>query len=261
MAICEDWATQADMCGVCNDYSLDAGLLERSLTSASETLYVLSGSQFPGECDVIIRPCNATASSGWQSSNLYSFAGGSITTWGSCSCRSYDSCSCPPLSELRLPHDNVSAITSVKVDGATLATSLYRLDPPNLLVSRGDPWPCCQDIELADTQADTWSVTYVHGLAPPTLGVTAAADLACEFYMACDPDAFEGECRLPSNIISVARQGVTVAKLVGELFVKKPGQQVRFGIPSIDIFLATWGNGGSVIVSPDDPPVARIVGA
>lgn len=249
------------MCGVCNDYALDAGLLDRSITAASETLYILSGSQFPGECTVTIRPCSSLYSSGWQHRDYYEFSNNSIRTYGSCHCGSWESCSCPPLSELRLPHDNVVSITQVKVDGAVLATSLYRLDPPNLLVSRGDPFKCCQDIELADTQLDTWSVTYVHGLLPPTLGVTAAAILACEFYMACEPEAFPGECRLPSNVISVARQGVTVAKLVGELFTVRRGP-VRFGIPEVDLFLATYAPFGppSIIVSPDDPPVARIVG-
>lgn len=260
MSLCSAWADESSLCGPCDPYTLDSGLMEDKLLAASETLYVLSDSQFPGECEVTIRPCSSPSSYSWQQHDYLSFAGNNVTTWGACSCRDSDSCSCPPLSEIRLPHTRVQEITQVKVDGAVLASSLYRLDPPNLLVSLGDPWPCCQDMSLPDTSPDTMSVTYTHGLPTPALGVTAAAILACEFYMACDPEAFEGECRLPSNVISIARQGVTIAKLVGELFISRPGQQVRFGIPEIDLFLAVFGNAGSVIVSPDDPPVARIVG-
>lgn len=262
MTLCTAWATEADLCSPCNDYALDSGILDEKLLAASETLYTLSGSQFPGECEVTIRPCNARGTYDWRQTNYLSFSNNSVTTWGSCTCRSFDTCSCPSVSELRLPHDNVTAITEVKVDGSILLSSQYRLDPPNLLVSLGDPWPCCQDMALPDTAAETWSVEYTYGTPVPALGVTAAADLACEFYMACDPEAFEGQCRLPANVITIARQGVTVAKLVGELFVAKPGQQVRFGIPSIDLFLATYAPYGppSIIVTPDDPPVARIVG-
>lgn len=262
MSLCESWALIGDLCAPCSidAYALDSATLEDKLLAASETLYILSDSQFPGECEVTIRPCSSRASYSWQQHDYLSFAGNNVTTWGSCSCRDSDSCSCPPLSEIRLPHDNVTEVSEVKVDGAVLASSLYRLDPPNLLVSLDEPWGCCQDMSLADTEEDTWSITYTHGLAPPTLGVTAAAILACEFYMACDPEAFEGQCRLPSNVVTIARQGVTISKLVGELFVARPGQQVRFGIPEIDLFLAVFGNAGSIIVSPDDPPVARITG-
>lgn len=263
MSLCTAWAVEADLCGPCSDsYTLDSAILEDKLLAASETLYVLSGSQFPGVCEVAIRPCSSTASYSWQHRDYYSFSSYGITTWGSCSCRSYDTCSCPPLSELRLPHDNVSEVTEVKRDGAVVDDALYRLDPPNLLVSLGDPWPCCSDLSLPDTEVGTFSIEYTHGTPVPLLGVTAAADLACELYMACDPTAFEGECRLPNNVISIARQGVTVAKLVGELFTPNAKGPVRFGIPSIDLFLSTYAPWGapSIIVSPDDPPVARIVG-
>lgn len=261
MALCESWADQSDLCAPCSDiYALDSATLDAKLLEASETLYVLSHSQFPGECEVTVRPCSSRASWDWQHRDYISFANGQATTWGTCTCRDADTCSCSPLSELRLPHDHVNEVTEVKVDGVVLASSEYRLDPPNLLVSLGDPWPCCSDLTLPDTEPGTWSVTYSHGLNPPALGVTAAADLACEFYMACDPSAFEGECRLPSNVITIARQGVTVAKLVGELFTVRRGP-IRFGIPSIDLFLATYAPfAPSIIVSPDDPPTARIVG-
>lgn len=257
MALCEPWAVSGSLCSPCDDYALDAALVEEKLLAASETLYILSGSQFPGECEVTIRPCFLSSSHPYAQPSV-SFRNGQAYNEGGCHCRTSDNCSCPSLSEFYLPHTNVIEVTEVKRDGAIWTE--HRLDPPNIFVSLGDPLPCCQNMSLADTEEDTWSITYTHGLAPPTLGVTAAAILACEFYMACDPEAFEGQCRLPSNVVTIARQGVTISKLVGELFVARPGQQVRFGIPEIDLFLATWGNAGSIIVSPDDPPVARITG-
>lgn len=259
--LCSAWAVEADLCGPCEPYVLDSATLDEKLLAASETLYVLSGSQFPGVCEVTIRPCSSTAAYPYAQPFI-TFRGNRAYVDSACSCGTWDTCSCPPISELHLPHDNVTEVSEVKVDGVVLADSLYRLDPPNLLVSRGGPWRCCQNLALDDTEEDTWAVTYTHGTPVPLLGVTAAADLACELYMACDPDAFEGECRLPNNVISIARQGVTVAKLVGELFTPNARGPVRFGIPSIDLFLSTFSPHGapSIIVSPDDPPVARIVG-
>lgn len=264
MALCAPWATDADLCSPCNDYAVDPSIMDEYLLSASEVLFQLSGQQFTGECEQTIRPCSRQ---GWNS-----FARTSDMLYASdlrpaivCGCLDDDSCSCTSISQLRLPRSPVIAIDEVKVDGSVLATSAYRLDDNQYLVRLdGEKWPCCQDLLLADTESDTWSVSYTFGRPPPNIGVKAAAILACELYMACDPETFEGQCRLPRNVIQVARQGVTVlVQSSTELFSMRPGHPTKTGIWEIDMFLRAFNPYGVTapvaVLSPDLPPIGRRV--
>lgn len=261
MALCESWATEADLCSPCNDYALDSGLMEDFLQSASEVLYMASGQQFPGECSETIRPCSTSYASSRPilgNSVAFPFTG--------CTCGTPDTCGCNNLSQITLPRRDITTIDEVKVDGDILPTTDYRFDPSSFLVSTTDTrWPCCQDLRLDDDQSGTWSVTYTYGTAPPRIGITAVGVLACELYLACEPEAFPGLCRLPRNITSVARQGVSVlVRAVADLFVPHHNRPIPFGIPEIDIFLAAYNPHGStapsVILSPDDPDLGRVTG-
>ena len=64
---------------------------------------------------------------------------------------------------------------------------------------------------LADTEPDTFSVTYLNGYPVDGLGAYAAGVLAMEFAKACTG----GKCRLPAGVTSVARQGVSLQIATG----------------------------------------------
>lgn len=277
MSLCGSWATQADLCEPCSDYSVDPTLLEEYLLMASEVLYELSGQQFKGECTETIRPCTQRAwQSVWRNSltniNLWqTFPPRAMNSaWGlqwvfiGCGCGQQDTCGCGSMSQILLPRI-VNEVTEVKIDGVIVDPSLYRLDDNQFLARLdGQEWPCCQDLALADDSPDTFSVSYSYGLAPPRIGVRAAAILACELYMACDPETFEGQCRLPHNVAQVARQGVNILFNQVELLVTRPGQPARFGITEIDIFLRTYNPSGitspTIVLSPDTPAVGKRTG-
>lgn len=273
---CARWAEAEDLCSPCDDvYGGSSGTInpfdmDDALDMASFALFFASGQQFHGECSETIRPCTQ---------RTYGNAGGPFirpvvigSRWeniaSSCGCGSYDDCGCGDLEAITLPRYPIIAVTEVKVDGDVLPTTSYRVDNYSQLVRLdGEPWPCCQDLSLADTEDDTWSVTYTWGHEIPALGRKAAATLACEFYLACQPEDDDslGECKLPRNVASLARQGVTVDfQLFGELLTPRDGKPLYFGIPVIDIFLASVNPYGvtapSAIASPDLPPLGRRVG-
>jgi hypothetical protein len=258
-SLCAPWATSANLCSPCNDYSLDSGLLDEKLLTASEILYQLSAQQFPGECEITIHPCSARSFNDWRHSweplvTPSRFL--ELGYWPVCGCTDWAECSCARLPAIRLPHHPVADVSEVFTsDDGILDPLAYELRSDTLVRIDGGSWSCCDDNS---------TITYTFGLAPPQAGVTAAAVLACELYMACDPSAFEGQCRLPLNFVTIARQGVTVTKAAGELFAPQRGRPVRFGIPEIDMFLSAYNPFGlttqSVVLSPDDPDTARLIG-
>jgi hypothetical protein len=65
-------------------------------------------------------------------------------------------------------------------------------------------------LDYADTEEDTWSVTYTFGQDPPLGGVKAAASLGCQLALGWQPETVD-QCRLPQRVTSYARQGVTLA--------------------------------------------------
>jgi hypothetical protein len=94
------------------------------------------------------------------------------------------------------------------------------------------------------------TVTYQYGQFPPTLGRLAAHSLANEFLLSLDGD---GECRLPDNVTSVSRQGLsfTLTSTASLAALRKTG------IYEVDLFLATANPSGAVkkakVFSPDRP--------
>ena len=119
-------------------------------------------------------------------------------------------CSCTVVHDLVLPGP-VDSVTEVKVDGAALDPSAYRVDNHRRLVRLdGEGWPWCQNMAEADTEDGTWSVTYMQGTPVPAGGQIAAGTLACELAKAvCGAD----DCRLPTRVQTITRQGVTIGVL------------------------------------------------
>jgi hypothetical protein len=175
-------------------------------------------------------------------------------TCGSCT----TGCSCSSVSEVELPGP-VYDVTQVKVDGDILTEGTdYRVDDWRLLVRLGgESWPLCNDLNLADTEDGTWSVTYRRGEPLPELGKLALGALTVEFakLFLCSSD-----CKLPKPVQSLSRQGVSLTFVdPNELF-----QARRTGLYVPDLFINTYNPNNlrrrSQVYDIDNPQRTRQVG-
>lgn len=215
---------------------------------ATATIWALTGRQF-GLTTVTLRPCRDYARDtpfpdawlswpGTQQPPLGATAsGGYWGYWGvpalcgSCS----QGCSCTGLATVRLPAP-VHAVTSVRVDGAPLVTGSWRVDDYRWLVrTDGLLWPTQNNMSLDDTHLGTWSVTAVFGTLPPPGSEVAVGELACQLLRAMNGE----DCRLPSTVTSLVRQGVTIQ-------MPDPAQMFQTGLTglyTVDLFIQTWNPG------------------
>lgn len=248
-SVCTPWATDADICSPCDDYDFDSALLDDMLVVASDILFDLSGRQYPGNCQDAVRPIHPCICRGRRSERRF---------------RSGPVCGCAPRG-VELGNYPVTGVDEVKVDGVVLAESLYRVDDWRWLIRLDDPagtnpgWPCCQDMTFASTEPGTMEVTFTYGLAPPPGGVRAAATLACELALLCQPETV-GACRLNPRVTSLDRQGISMV-------LSDPTQffpEGRTGLAEIDLWLVAVNPAGirrrAAILSPDIPAATRHVG-
>jgi hypothetical protein len=186
-----------------------------AISAATEVLWQKSGQRY-GLCEMTIRPCRRACGGGsWPfMDRWYEWSGGMWPRpllfdgmWFNIACGGCPgTCSCTILEEVLLP-GVVSSVSQVKVDGVILPTTAYRLDDNQLLVRiDGGRWPYCQDMAAADTQPDTFSVTFTFGEVPPIVGRQAVGQLACSLARECMGE----DCRLPANVTSLVRQGVSI---------------------------------------------------
>lgn len=210
---------------------LDVEIQERSLMLATSSLLNLTYNRV-GTCPITIRPCPEKAPCGcaWTP---YLLDGRWFNT---CPCRS----TCRPLNEIDLPGP-VGYIASLKVDGQPVDVSGpdWRIDEGHYLVWQGDgpsPIPAYQDLNKADTEVGTWSISYSRSHPVTADGRLAVALLAMEFANACQP---KKKCSLPRGVTSVTRNGVSFTIEAG-LF---PGGLT--GIDIVDQFILKWAPAGS----------------
>lgn len=189
--------------------------------AATQLLWSLSGGQ-GGPTTAVLRPCRRSCDGtldlggygaawpGWGYPWPVNYGGSAWVNLGCGGCYP-DPCGCATLSEAQLPQE-VTAVTQVKVDGVALAPTAYRLDVQpgvagKLLVrTDGGTWPRCQQLALDDTRAGTWSATVTMGQPAGELAQLAVGEVACEFLRGLNGQ----DCRLPREVVSLARQGVTL---------------------------------------------------
>lgn len=236
---CAPWPVRW-LCDVSTQSPTATGI---AVSSATEILWALSGRRF-GTCQVTLRPCAEDCYSGqyWSSygapwpSSVFPSRGWSWfnTLCGSCS----GTCSCTEISEVLLPAP-VSSIVSVKVDGVAMVTggAAYRVDDNRRLVrTDGLRWPRCNDLSRDDTQPGTWSVTALYGEDVPDMAQLAVGEMACEILKAMGGE----DCRLPTGITQLVREGVTISYPdIGSLW-----KQGRTGLYLVDAFLTTENPNG-----------------
>jgi hypothetical protein len=231
--------------------------------AATQILDGLSGNQF-GLTSHVLRPCRrACLPTGWT---LEPWGGwgypyptldaGVFVNLGCGSC--HGDCACATLQEAELP-GQVYDVTEVKVDGVVVSGSGWRLDrhpkvAGTLLVRiDGGAWPTCQNLTLADG-AGTWLVTARYGQPVPEIASLAVGELACEFLKGMDGQ----DCRLPREVVSLARQGVTL-QFPDAVALARDG---FLGLVMCDRFLQAVNplrrQRKVRVVSPDRPGIRRV---
>lgn len=252
------WITADDIIKGCTSVTENTEDLDLVAQAASLLMYELSGRLYPGEQTRTVRPCKQSCGC-WGGSlaggaTYWSWTLSSLQGWGwynDCG----DSCGCGSESYIRLAGYPVWQIDQVKIDGAVIAASEYRLDSRRKLIRMASAsgvdqmWPACQDLSLPDTSVGTYSVTYRWGENPPELGKRAAVQIACEIWT-----GFQGGAsKLPSQVSKVVRQGITVERIVPIAQLLREGGT---GMALVDMFMAQVNPTGArrarpTVYSPD----------
>lgn len=279
---CETWVTAAEVAACCAaaDVGSDSSVLDASAVAASQVLFELSGGQFSGSCEVVAaRPCAddcgcwgwllepmspGAPQVAWGSFGWGSWPGGWGWGWDGCGS---NRCGCGALSRATLSGYPVTEITEVKIDGVVVDPTGYRLDGWKYLTRLADPdtleerfWPACQRLDLDDTELGTWSVSYRSGVDPPPLGIQAAAQLACQIFLACSGSA---SCDLPAGVTKIDRQGITIERAPFLAWGLKQGAWAT-GLSLVDLFLSSYNPAGlrrrTAVWNPDSELYAERVG-
>lgn len=250
--LCSPWASPADIPETRRDLLSDSEW-ERVIMWASEILFLLSGSQFMGG------GCTETATLRSNPPMNGTGAWPYSPTWGSCGCWSLgiwaDGILYPPARgvytghhyspmAVQLPRSPITGITSVTVNGQSFAA--WRMLRAGWVErTDGKPWQVCHD---------TTVITYTFGDAPPEMGVNAAVELAVQIALGMTGNS---ACKLPQRVQSLTRQGVTIAMLDPQDFLREG----RTGIYVVDLFLSAinpYGNRRRARVWSPDLPSAHI---
>jgi hypothetical protein len=268
--LCASWIDESDVAECCaalvDSGSGGSSLLASAAEMASDILYRLSGEQYGGICEAVVRPCSDPCRCGWGQI----LASGHIVGFEDYQGRWYNecgrSCGCSRLSRIKLPGVPVISISEVLIDGIALAPSSadaeYRIDERCYLTRLADPdtgmprwWPGCQRLDMPPTEIGTFQITYEYGRVAPAAGIAAARELACQLALAM---ACHDDCQLPQGVVRVVRQGVTVERAQIDVFGKG-----RTGLVLVDAFLGSYNPSGlkrrPAVWSPDVQRYARPV--
>lgn len=212
---------------------------------ATEILWAKSGMRFD-QCIYTIRPCKRSCWGGswpfsgnwWEVGTTYPTPALIAGNWHNLVCGTCgNDCSCTSVEQIILPGP-VAEIIAVKVDGFTLPSSAYRLDNwRNLVRIDGGTWPHCNNLNLADTEVGTWSVTLQYGEPIPISARMAVGELAHQLILACMGDDC---CILPYRIAQLARQGVTISFPDIDNLISGN----RIGLQFVDMFLEAFNPSG-----------------
>lgn len=255
---CASWCSAAEVAAVCPGASPDDPIVETAAVAATQILWEKSARQFSGVCGpVTVRPQNPDGCNHWGGDFVY---GGytwvwldSMAGWG-WSGENGGPYGCGWLSRVKLNGYPIRDIHEVKIYGAVLPLTYtsgaptYRLDQWRYLTRMNDPdrpqlvqaWPQCQNLGLDDDQPSTFSITYSYGVEPPSLGILAAEQLACQLSLALSGKP----CQLPAGVTRVTKQGVQVDRGVFASWGYDPKKGWTTGLALVDAFLGTYNPSG-----------------
>lgn len=249
-----DWLcayTQAELDEMRADPDV-ARVMDRADALAWNTLSSLIGYRL-SLCPIALRPCAARCVAGTWDEASVATSGGTFTPviiagqwFNTCGC-SRDACGCTEIQQIIMPSP-VGAVQSVRLAGAILDPTAYRVDNGNRLVRQdGLAWPVCQDMNLPADSDEAFVITYYPNLAPNDLLRYAAGVLAVEYFKSCNG----GACRLPNGVTNISRNGISM-EISSALF---PGGAT--GLREVDPIIRIYNpNGltmGARVLSPDSP--------
>lgn len=223
----------------------DAALASRNAAEdvAVAVLWALSGRQF-GVCETTIRPCPEGDDWSYRfespGSGYFGYGGygGGVVLLGwdgadfvnlGCGCMGRCKLSGPRMIHLPgpvYPPDDDHPFTVTIADGV-LDPSEWSLEGDRLY-RKTRRWPS-QHLGRPLGERETWSVDYWRGITPPAGSAKMVGRLAAEFYAACT----DGKCRLPRNVVSTVRQGVSVQFDPSKIYADG-----KTGLPEVDMWLA-----------------------
>lgn len=225
------------------------GVALAAATLASSVLFLATGNRFPREGLATVRPNDGRCWAGpWVGPGVIHQAGYRWARpgqwWGPCDCPSGD--------RIGFPFYPVTEVLQVLVDGNVVDTGDYALDAKRWLVRLdGTSWPRTQDVLVPSTEPDTFEVQIAWGAEPPAAGLIAAREYARHLAMVLCPGETDGECEIPSPVISMVRQGMT-ASFGGPGLLLTDGLT---GVRSVDQWIVAV-NGG---IRPNHPAVVASV--
>ncbi len=265
---CSNWIS-VDQLSSCEGVPETAteGQKETAIAVASDLLWRWSGYKYGGLCFDSVRPCSQNSYleqtyPDWYGSNW----GWDRRLWGTCLCQAstHDGCGCSFIPKIQLGRDPIVGIVEVRIDGAVLAATKYKIEDNFWLIrTDGNPWPCCQDLTKADAVAggaaatlNTFAVDFVWGQNPPAAGVEAAIDLAIQTAKAC----VGADCAIPEEFGTIIRQGETRVNIQPTDLGRDFAGNMRQGLKSVDRFLSSQTHSRpAVVASPDiDAKVRRV---
>ncbi len=119
---------------------------------------------------------------------------------------------------VQLPRSPVASVESVVIDGEPFAG--WRLLRSGWLERiDGHGWSVCDALTI---------ITYRFGEPPPLAGIMAAVEFGAELLL---ESSGSDECRLPPNVVSLSRQGVSMELQVSD------ATKMRTNLPSVDLWL------------------------
>jgi len=258
------WAPNTELCSRWGNYS--GPVQTRALAIATKVIWAATGRRYGLE-SVTVRPSRPVQSplyrtypvgfAGYGFWTLYGINGGdAFQIVDTCGCGAssvtgISSCSCGAM-DIAIP-DNVSAITSVTVDGVLVPSGSYVLAGGYLTRIDGSAWPYVQNFAIPAGQPGTWSITYQQGSAVPDDIQDAAGLYACQIGAGLSG----GTCALPNRVQSITRQGLQIDLI-------DPGKYLeenRTGYDLVDQILAADNPYGlrqrTRFLSPDMPKFRR----
>ena len=162
-----------------------------------------------GLCRTVMRPCLDECTSRYGSSGPWMLpyvSGGNWYNNGACGCPGDCTCSRLCTATLQGP---VHEVVQVRVDGQVLPPDTWRLLTGDRLARvDGGCWPSCQD--LAQPDADGFTVVYHRGVPPGPDAIRAVSMLACRKLDECGNGSGDGCGELPDGVTQVSREGITM---------------------------------------------------
>jgi len=244
------WATMDDLPESCDTTAISPDTYTAAFIFASDVLYNLTRRRWPTPTQDTFLPfvdCRCYIASCYNANGYIDnvFTGGSGYR-GPTSQPEMSQAQAIYHGAVKLPAIDVVSIDEVRIDGAVIAPSQYRLRGRYLMAARDAQglirsWPCWNDL-YANSNADpnTFQVKYTAGANPPPSMVRACALLAQEFAIAWTPDC-GASCRLPQRVTTMTRAGMTFA-VIDPMTMFKDGM---VGVPDIDMLIQSVNRGES----------------